>query len=147
MSGNYYYKHKQRTEMNRGCPQGLKDTQSLVRLQSLRNAVDARPHGKPCTDCLRCSLAGVYTISALIGEEHMSGSPAEVEASTAQAHGPHCEVVGAPLTLHTTAGAKRHSSRTTHAWSSSAAAPAAWRLLHDCGAFVNLGVSALCLVQ
>lgn len=36
----------------------------------------------------------------------MSGSPAEVEASTAQAHGPHCEVVGAPLTLHTTAGAE-----------------------------------------
>ena len=54
---------------------------------------------------MRCLLSGVYTISALIDEEHMSGSPAEVEASTAQAHGPHCEVVGAPLTLHTTAGA------------------------------------------
>ena len=64
-------------------------------------------------DFTRCLLPGVYTISALIGEEHMSGSPAEVEASTAQAHGPHCEVVGAPLTLHTTAGAgagRQHAS-------------------------------------
>lgn len=51
------------------------------------------------------SAAGSYTISALIGGEHMNGSPAEVEASTAQAHAPHCEVVGAPLTLRTTAGA------------------------------------------
>jgi hypothetical protein len=82
---------------------------------------------------MRCPLAGIYTISALIGEEHMSGSPAEVEASTAQAHGPHCEVVGAPLTLHTTAGAERHTSRTVHPWSSSAAATAAWRLLRDWG--------------
>ena len=51
------------------------------------------------------SHPGTYVISAMIGGEHMTGSPAEVEASTAQAHAPHCEVVGAPITLHTTAGA------------------------------------------
>ena len=55
--------------------------------------------------CPVCGGAGMYTISALIGGEHMTGSPAEVEASTAQAHAPHCEVVGAPLTLRTAAGA------------------------------------------
>lgn len=53
---------------------------------------------------------GLYTISALIGGDHIAGSPAEVEASTAQAHAPHCEVVGAPITLRIAAGAERLST-------------------------------------
>ena len=80
----------------------------FARLQQYSAAATCRPQipRRSCgTNCMWSQLSGVYTISALIGDQHMSGSLAEVEASTAQAHAPHCEVVGAPLTLHTTAGA------------------------------------------
>lgn len=47
---------------------------------------------------------GEYRISATAGGAHMTGSPATVTASIAEAHAPLCEVVGTPLHLSTVAG-------------------------------------------